>query len=315
MTRGRDALATAGWYNGRDVRDDALSAILRTVALVEPVADGAVWALFPAAERVLREFHGLRVQPTGPGHDVAATGCVIDPTEARHALRPFTLLAESLGSRLFPFGRTDADALLAVDEKGRLFSIDHGGRWHLGDTVPEGLAALAEGRAPHRIAAQRWAWIAPSTADGKPLVNAVRTALVATYVLHHRRVFSARDLRLTVTALRGIGAEVLNRTVPLPSGSLEESATPLAAGMEALIEAEGVTVRGAELTVTVSAPQNTSAPLSSVSCAVRIGHSAKAPGMTELSLSAGAGASVGESRAAVQACSEDLTRYTRRSSP
>ncbi|WP_165371766.1 hypothetical protein [Streptomyces sp. L-9-10] len=38
----------------------ALSAVLRAVVLVEPVADGATWALFPAAERASREFHGLR---------------------------------------------------------------------------------------------------------------------------------------------------------------------------------------------------------------------------------------------------------------
>ncbi|MER8070166.1 SUKH-3 domain-containing protein [Streptomyces sp. NPDC094034] len=315
MTRGEDALVSAGWHNGRDVRNEALSAILRTVALIEPVADGATWVLFPAAERALREFHGLRVEAAGPGHDVAATGCVIDPTEARHALRPFALLGESTGSRLFPFGRTDVDALLAVDEEGRLFSIDHGGRWQLGDTVREGLARLTEGRTPHRIAAQRWAWTAPSTADGQPLVNAVRTSLVALYVLHHHHVFSARDLRLTVTALRGIGAEALEHTVPLPGGSLEESAAPLAASMEALIKAEGVTTRGAELKVTVSAPQDTAAPLSSVSCAVRTGHSAESPGMTELSLSAGAGASVGRARTAVLACSEDLARYARHPAP
>lgn len=64
MTRGVDALTTAGWYEGRDVRDNALSAVLRTVALVEPVADGAAWVLFPAAERALREFHGLRLPLT-----------------------------------------------------------------------------------------------------------------------------------------------------------------------------------------------------------------------------------------------------------
>ncbi|MFJ4921131.1 SUKH-3 domain-containing protein [Streptomyces sp. NPDC088725] len=309
MTRGEDALAAAGWYDGRDVRDDALSAVLRTVALVEPVADGATWVLFPAAERALREFHGLHLRPAGPGHDVAATGCVVDPTEARHALRPLTLLGESTGSRLFPFGRTDTDALLAVDEEGRLFSIDHGGRWQLGDTVREGFATLTEGRAPHRIAARRWAWSAPPTEDGKSLANAVRTALVAVYVLHHRQVFSARDLRLTVTTLRGIGVEALDRTVPLPGGSLGEGAAPLAAKMKALIEAEGATTKGAELKVTVRAPQDTTAPLSSVSCAVRTGHSAKAPAMTELSLSAGAGASVSRVWAVVQACSEDLARY------
>ncbi|MFJ6943953.1 SUKH-3 domain-containing protein [Streptomyces wuyuanensis] len=299
----------AGWYEGRDVSDTAMRAILRTVALVEPVADATAWELFPAAERALREFHGLHIPGVRPGRDVAATGCVIDPTEARHALRPFALLGEAMGSRLFPFGRTEADALLAVDDEGRLFSVDHGGHWHLGDTVREGLETLTQGRTPHRLTALRWTWTVRPVAEAQPLLSAVRTALVAVYVLHHRNVFSARDLRLTVTTLRGIGIETVDRRLRLPGGSLERSAAPLMAAMYELIEAEGATTRGAELRVTVSAPVQTAAPLSTVACAVRTGHSAKAPALTEISLSAGAGASAGRVRTVLDECAEDLARY------
>lgn len=309
MTHSTEALAAAGWHDGRDVKDEALSAVLKTVALVEPVADGRKWVFFPAAEQALREFHGLRIPAVGPGRDVASTGCVIDPVEARNALRPMTLLGESLGVRLFPLGRTDADALLAVDEEGRLFSIDHGGRWQLGETVTEGLVALAEGQAPRRVAARHWSWDAPSTAEGKPLLNIVRTALVATYVLHHRRAFSARELRLTVTALRGIGVLTLDCSVPLPGGSLEEGALPVVARMEAAIASEKAPMQGSELKVTVGAPPGTAGPLSSLFCAVRTGHSAVAPAAAELSLSVGAGGSVGKAGAVAQRCSEDLARY------
>ncbi|MEU3836393.1 SUKH-3 domain-containing protein [Streptomyces microflavus] len=311
MTPDQDLLTAAGWHDGRDVRDDAMSAALKTIALVEPVADGAAWVLFPAAEQALRAFHGLRIPAAGPGRDVAATGCVIDPTEARNALRPFALLGEALGCRLFPLGRTDTDALLAVDEQGRLFSIDHGGRWLLGETVREGLTALAEGVAPRRIAARRWIWPAPSTTGGQPLLDAVRTVLVAVYVLHHRRVYSARELRLTVTALRGIGVESLDRTIPLPGGSLDESVTPLVAAVEALIESEGATAQGSELKVSIGAPPLATAPRSSVTCSVRTGHSAAMPTAIELSLSAGMGASVGGAGTAVRLCAEDLAKYTR----
>ncbi|MFC9946182.1 SUKH-3 domain-containing protein [Streptomyces pratensis] len=307
MTRGKDVLASAGWYQGRDVESEALSAVFRAVALVEPAPGTSPWVLFPAAELALRAFHGLRSRPVGPGHEVAPTGWVIDPVVVRHAGHPLSRLTESTGSRLFPLGRTDADAILAVDEEGRLFSIDHGGQWQLGGTVREGLTALAEGRAPHRIAARQWAWTV-SSPNGEPLADVIRTALVAVYVLHHRQVFSARHLRLTVTPLRGIAPVALDRTVPLPGGSLEESAVPLAAKMEALIETEGVTTRGAELKVEVPAPRNATAPQSSVSCAVRTGHLAKTPATVELHLAAGAAASVGRLRTAVQACSEDLAR-------
>ncbi|WP_405639764.1 SUKH-3 domain-containing protein [Streptomyces uncialis] len=313
MTRGESALRDAGWYEGRDVGAEAELAALRTVALVEPVVGGAVWTMFPAAARALREFHGLLLSPAGPGDDVAASGCAVDPTTARHALRPFADLGRSTGYRLFPFGRTDTGALLAVDEQGCLFSVDHGGRWQLGETVRQGLLALIEGRAPQRVAAKHWTWEAPAAGDTRPLGNTVRTALVAVYVLHHHRLFGARELRLTVTTLRGIGGAVLDdRAVPLPEGSLEESAAPLVAAMEKLIGAAGVTVRGAELKVTAAAPPNTPAPLSSVFCAVRTGHSAKTPGAVELSLSAGAGACVGQARTAVLACVEHLSRYAGR---
>lgn len=314
MTRGEDALTSAGWYQGRDVQAEALSAVFRAVALVEPAPDAFPWVLFPAAEQALRAFHGLSSRPVGPGHEVAPTGWLVDPVAARHARHPLSRLAESTGSRLFPLGRTDADAILAVDDEGRLFSVDHGGQWQLGETVREGLAALAEGRAPHRIAAQRWAWNL-SSPNGEPLVDVIRTALVAVYVLHHRHVFSVRDLRLTVAPLRGIAPVALDCTVPLPGGRLEDNLTPLATRMEALLETAGVATRGAEIKVEVCAPRGTTAPLSSVSCAVRTGHLATAPATVELSLAAGAGASVGRLRTAVQACSRDLARQVQHLSP
>ncbi|MFE0427478.1 SUKH-3 domain-containing protein [Streptomyces sp. NPDC058953] len=310
MTTGEEVLTAAGWYEGRDVGVEAQLAALKAVTLVEPVVGGAAWEIFPAADRALREFHGLRLPPAGPGREVAATGCVVDPVAARHALRPFARLGRATGARLFPFGRTDSDAPLAVDEEGRLFSVDHGGRWQLGETVREGLVALAEGRTPHRVAARRWTWDAPSDPAVTPLLNAVRAALVAVYVLHHRKVFSTRELRLTVTPLRGVGAPVLDgRAVPLPGGSLTESAAPVAAAMEELIAAAGVTAKGAELRVTVPAPDDSRAPRSSVVATARTGHAGTAPGAVELSLAAGAGASVGRARTAVLGCADDLTRY------
>ncbi|MER5553497.1 YwqJ-related putative deaminase [Streptomyces sp. NPDC002793] len=80
-------------------------------------------------------------------------------------------------------------------------------------------------------------------------------------------------------------------------------------------ETEGVSTPGAELKVEMCAPRNVTAPLSSVSCAVRTGHLAKAPATVELCLAAGAGASVGRIRTALQACSEDLARQARHLSP
>ncbi|MFD7222703.1 SUKH-3 domain-containing protein [Streptomyces sp. NPDC059892] len=310
MSADGDALTAAGWFPGRDVRDAAMSAALETAAVAVPVAGGSPWTLFPAAMRALREFYGLNLRPAGAGRDVAASGCCLEPCEARHAFRAFEALGETVGLRLFPLGRTDSHGLLGVDESGRLFCLDHGGRWLLDDTVREGLCALTEGYAPHRIAPRRWAWAAPHAYE-EPLGNAVRTALVAVYVLHHRKVFSARELRLTITTLRGIGQETLDRLVALPRGSLQDSAVPLVARMRALMAAEGAIPQGAELKITVAAPEGTRSPGASVSCAVRVGHSATEPAEAELSLSAGAGAVVGRPWAAVRGCAEDLARYGR----
>ncbi|MFJ9061352.1 SUKH-3 domain-containing protein [Streptomyces sp. NPDC102409] len=311
MSTDEDALIAAGWHPGRDAGDRAMSAALMTTAVVPPATGIRGWELFPAARRALREFFGLVLHPVAEGADVAATGCVIDPREGRHALHALRALGDTVGEDVFPLGRTDADGLIAVTESGRLLCVDHGGRWLLGDTVEDGLRALARGRAPRRITPRRWTWAVPVMHED-PLENAVRTALVGVYALHHRQLFDARALRLTVTAMRGIGAQVLDRAVPLPGGSLDEFAAPLVARMRPLIDAEGAHLRSCALTVTVSVPEGTPAPYSSVSCAVRVGHSAAAPTATELSLAAGAGTAFGRPWEAVQGCVRDLDRYTGR---
>jgi hypothetical protein len=306
--RAEDPLAGAGWFRGRDVGELAVTAALMAAAVVPSVAGERGLRLFPAAREALREFHGLAFRPVAVGAEVAATGCVIDPRAAGHAVRALRALGDTIGEDVFPLGRTDADGLIGVAESGSLVCVDHGGRWVLGDSVEDGLRALTEGRAPRRIAPRRWTWTAPATHED-PLANAVRTALVGVYVLHRGQLFGARALRLTVTALRGIGGEVLDRAVPLPGGSLDEIAAPLVARLREFVDAENTPLQGCALTLTVNAPEGTPAPYDSVRCAVRVGHSAAEPTVAELSLTAGAGAVLGRSWEAVQGCVRDLARY------
>ncbi|MFD7031581.1 SUKH-3 domain-containing protein [Streptomyces sp. NPDC059917] len=229
------ALSAAGWQPGRDAGDAAMLAVLRTVPL-------GPWQLFAAAESALREFHGLRVPAFGPCRDVAPTGCVVDPMEARQASRPFNGIAEVLGVRLFPFGRTDADARLGVDELGRLFTADHGGARLLGETVHDGLTALAEDGASIRLTARHRVWNLDDRGlgAGDPIRAGARAVLVAVYVLHAHGAFSAREVRLPVTSLRGIGVLVLDQLFPLRAGRLEDGADQLAADMAAAVEATGL---------------------------------------------------------------------------
>lgn len=229
--RGREALEAAGWRPGRDEGQRALLSMLETMSVV--ALDGAsAWQPFPAAERALREFHGLTVAPAGAGIDVAPTGCVVDPAPGCHAVRAFAGLAEELGSRLFPFGRTEADALLAVDEKGRLFAVDHSGRWLLGESVAEGLVSLAEGRAPRRVEPCSQEWEPPRAATEDVVSDLVRTALVLAYVLHRHGLLTTRAVGARVVGFRGHGTVHMEREFRLCHRTLEDNAEPLVDAME-----------------------------------------------------------------------------------
>ncbi|MGH8917518.1 MAG: SUKH-3 domain-containing protein [Actinomycetes bacterium] len=295
------ALIAAGWQPGRNAGDAAMLAVLKTVPL-------GPWQLFPAAESALREFHGLRVPAFGPGRDVAPTGCVVDPMVARHASRPFNGIAEVLGVRLFPFGRTDADAHLGVDELGRLFAVDHGGARLLGETVHDGLVALAEGSASIRLTARHRVWDLDDRGlgAGDPIRAGARAVLLAVYVLHAHGAFSAREVRLRVTTLRGIGVLALDRLFPLRAGRLEDGADPLAADMAAAVEAAGLRPQGAELVFSVPAAP---APRG-LECAVTVG-AADAVG-PRLRLTAGPGAAIGRAGEVFAACAEAFGRQARR---
>ncbi|MFB7587618.1 SUKH-3 domain-containing protein [Streptomyces sp. NPDC056169] len=297
-----DVLTRAGWRQGRDAGDAAMLAILTTVT----VGGGSV---FPAAERAVREFHGLRVPPAPDGgREVAATGCVVDPREARFASPQLDRLAADLGVRLFPLGRTDADAPLAVDEEGRLVLLGPGGPWLLGATVREGLTALAEGIAPVRLRAPRRRFPLPGRrGDSVDLAAAVRAALVAVYVLHSTGVYGARALRLRATTLRGIGVVAVDEVFPLGPGSLDSSTEPLIAAMTGRLDASGVRAGGCELTLTLPVPRGTGGPAATVECAVTVGSPAEGPVLT---LSAGLSATLGPTAAALDACAEAFAAWS-----
>ncbi|MGK4579837.1 SUKH-3 domain-containing protein [Kitasatospora sp. HPMI-4] len=233
----REALTAAGWSPGRQAGPQARRELLVAAALT--ASSGPARELFPAAERLLGEFSGLALRAAGPGEEVAAHSCLIDPGEARFAGDAVTALAGRLGTPAFPIGRSGGSAL-AVDIHGRLFRQGQGDWWFLGATPLEGLARLVEGYAPARVSADgRWAALAPlprevgrhdwteTGADGAdPLAGALRTAMVAAFLLHRHGLLATRLLRLTVA-----GAEpsrpLLDRVFPLGTGSLDQHAAQI----------------------------------------------------------------------------------------
>lgn len=144
-------LRSAGWSEGRQVPELATAAIRQVCAYTADC--GTRHTPFPAAEQALTEFMGVYVDQDGPGLALRRSMFALDPTMAAPTARTLADFARVLGAGLFPLGveGTD-DAILAIDERGRVFALDPGGEWHLGDTLDAALTTLITGAAPPRVA-------------------------------------------------------------------------------------------------------------------------------------------------------------------
>jgi len=104
---------------------------------------------FPAAARLVADFPGIMCGRRGPGAQRAIRLLHLDPTAAAHTADLLGEFAAVIGVRLFPIGvEAQGDAVLAVDERGRVFAFDQGGEWFLGETVDEAIMSLLTGRGP-----------------------------------------------------------------------------------------------------------------------------------------------------------------------
>jgi hypothetical protein len=111
-------------------------------------------AVFPAAIEAWAEFGGLAVELTGAGREIARTPFLLDPLCGLHQPRTLADLGRALDSRVAPLGEEAyGQALLAVDEEGRVYSLDHTGEWYLGHSVDQAVATLVLGLQPERLSA------------------------------------------------------------------------------------------------------------------------------------------------------------------
>jgi hypothetical protein len=143
-------LRAAGWTEGRQEPELARAAIRTVCAWTAP--GGARHTPFPVAEQVLTEFVGVYVTLDGPGVALRRSSFAVDPTMAVPTAGTLAGFARALGVALFPLGVEGIDdAILAIDERGRVFALDAGGEWHLGDDIDAALTTLVTGAAPRRV--------------------------------------------------------------------------------------------------------------------------------------------------------------------
>jgi len=143
-------LAAAGWHTGRNVHAAAAAMIERISAGTG--RHGARLPAGPAARDALCEFGGLRIGPDGPGCAVRRRPFELDPTSIGCCAQTLADASRIIGAPLFPIGlEGDHDAILTIDEPGRVFALDHAGEWHLGDSMDAALVTLITGAAPARV--------------------------------------------------------------------------------------------------------------------------------------------------------------------
>jgi hypothetical protein len=139
-----EVLRTAGWFEGR--RTDAEAATAVNMVRAQVGRNGERSEPFAAATALLNEFGGIYVIQDGPGVHLRRRPFAIDPTDVAATTETLTDLGKRLHARLFPIGMEgDHDSILAVDEAGKIFAIDHTGTWLLGDTIDAALITLVTG--------------------------------------------------------------------------------------------------------------------------------------------------------------------------
>lgn len=137
-------ILTGGGWLASDAREGlGDAAIARTVE-----ASGGRLRAFPAARRVVTEFPGVRCGRRGPGLRRAVRLLTLDPMLGAYAAAALDEFAQVIGASLFPIGSEGGDAIVAVDELGRVFVLDQAGEWMVGESIDEALVSLLAGDGP-----------------------------------------------------------------------------------------------------------------------------------------------------------------------
>jgi hypothetical protein len=145
-----DTLRRAGWIPGE--RDPVRARAWALALAAHAAPDGRHHAIVDPAVRAFAEYGGLAVRQDGAGEQIARSSFVLDPMRGVHAVAVIAELGELVGARMTPLGEEgDGTGVLAMDERGRVFLLDHTADWHLGDSLGEALTTLVLGRLPERV--------------------------------------------------------------------------------------------------------------------------------------------------------------------
>ncbi|RLK23438.1 YwqJ-like deaminase [Micromonospora sp. M71_S20] len=143
-----DALMDAGWEDSEFNPALAAGAIRETC---EVAGQRHRHEPFPAAERALTAFPAIVSSRRGPGEQVWISRFTTNPLRSAYSADTLADFAAVLGTRLFPVGSEHGDSIFAVDERGRVFTLDQAGEWFLGEEIDAALTTLLLGRAPARV--------------------------------------------------------------------------------------------------------------------------------------------------------------------
>jgi hypothetical protein len=143
-------LAAEGWDSDRERRGQRGAGAMERIEF----SAGREFTLrrFPAAEAAFLEFYGVATSRNGPGAAQRVRWFQIGSGGLMHLADPLHEFGEVVGARMFPLGREGfTEAILAIDEHGRVFSLDQGGEWFIAETLDEALVALITGLPAARI--------------------------------------------------------------------------------------------------------------------------------------------------------------------
>jgi hypothetical protein len=136
--RTENTLQRAGWYPGRQVPDK--------LAYWKSNETLSRFEMFPAAERILLEFGGLKVDQEGPGETCAREPFVVEPTFAAYEYDLFGYYSNLVKTTLYPLGEVNSGYYFwAIGEDNHVYILMDDIQL-LGKDIDEALENLILGR-------------------------------------------------------------------------------------------------------------------------------------------------------------------------